>query len=126
MNDHEPTHSPDSPILDVEHLRDVCGGDLAFEREIIGDFLAQVTPLQEKLALAVASGNANTVSFAAHAIKGSSRSLGAVALGEACAELEEIGDQGDLTEAPAALKRIVAELARLRVRIQEHLDGLAA
>ena len=126
MMEQEPKHPAEPEILDLEHLREVCDGDLAFEREIVGDFLAQVTPLHESLAAALAVGDAAAIRFAAHSLKGSSRSLGAVALGEACAALEEIGNREDLARAPAALQRTTVEIGRLRQRIQQHLSGLAA
>ena len=124
MNDHEPSHS--FPVLDVEHLRTVCGGDLEFEREIIGDFMAQVDPLYGSLAAAVAANDAAGIRFAAHSLKGSSRSLGAVALAEACARLESMGQSGDLGDAPRSLEHAQAELTRFRQAIQIHLDRLAA
>ena len=123
---HEPEPDAEPEVLDLAHLRDVCSDDVDFEREIIGDFMDQIGPMFERLAGAVAAGEPSAIRFAAHAIKGSSRSLGAVALAEACGRLEAIEDAEGVADAGRLLDRAAVEVDRLRDRIQRHLEGRAA
>jgi two-component system, sensor histidine kinase and response regulator len=74
----------------------------------------------EALAAAIAQGQVEEVRKGAHALKGSSGTLGARELARACLELETAARGGDLASAPALLNRIrkqhacvLAELERL-------------
>lgn len=118
--------SEGAKVFDVEHLHMVCGGDPAFEREIIGDYLAQAEPQVARLEAAVASRNAGELHFVAHALTGGSRSLGGAAFGDACAELESLAKRGELDQAPSELARALGEWRKLREALQAHAAGLAA
>ena len=118
--------SGEQEILDLEHLRLVCCEDSDFEREIIGDFLAQAVPYVARLEAAVTAGDVTELKFVAHALTGSSRSLGAAAFGQACARLDALAKSGDLTDAPSALARAREEWERLRDRLEAHRARPAA
>lgn len=119
-------HGEEGKILDLEHLHMVCGDDSAFEREIIGDYLGQAEPNVARLAAAVATRDPVELKFVAHALTGSSRSLGGAAFGDACAELEGIAQRGEIARAPSALARALAEWERLREALCAHRDRPAA
>ena len=118
--------SEEPKVFDLEHLRMVCGEDPAFEREILGDYLDQAEPQVARLEAAALASDPVELKFVAHALTGSSRSIGAVAFGDACAHLEAIAKRGALDEAPAALPRALEEWRRLREALRAHRERLAA
>ena len=63
---------------------------------------------------------------AAHALKGSSRAIGAEALAAACAALEDAGKDGRTAEASVLSDRTAKEFERLRALLQAHLQEIAA
>ena len=69
---------------------------------------------------AIAAGDARHAGAIAHKLKSSSRSVGALALGDLCAGLENFGRTGDkaaivqsMAQFDAALVKVEAEIARL-------------
>lgn len=74
-----------APVLDREHLAQYTGGDAALEAELFSLLEGQIQALTEVLATTRDEGAWRT---AAHTLKGASRGVGAMALGDACAEAE--------------------------------------
>jgi len=62
---------------------------------------------------ALSHGNAQTLTYAVHTLKGSVANFAATNAFEAALKLEKIGRQGNLTQAKTALAELEAELARL-------------
>jgi HPt (histidine-containing phosphotransfer) domain-containing protein len=56
----------------------------------------------------------------AHKLKSSARSVGALALGELCVEIEQAGKAGQIEALAALLPRFEAEMAA----VDEYLDAL--
>ena len=102
-----------APVLDVEQLVRVAGDDPDFERQLRDDFLAGLRPLLAEAETALASGDGAALRGLAHRLKGSSRTLGGAAVGEACDVLEKAAERQGLEGAPAALWALRSELARL-------------
>jgi|GEM_PF-3457562 len=101
------------PSLEVERLRESCGDDEEIIDAVIEDYRAKTPPLIARLAEAVGAGDPEAVRFAAHTLKGSSRTVGAERLADLCERLEGDGRMGDLTRAPALLAQIQAEWPRV-------------
>lgn len=85
--------------------------------KVAGIFLDQAPPRLRQLRSAAAAGDAETVVEAAHFVKGSARSLGAVGLCELLQAIEdrgqdgELGDwEGELTAVERAFERTAGEL----------------
>jgi signal transduction histidine kinase/HPt (histidine-containing phosphotransfer) domain-containing protein len=76
-------------------------GDADALREIIEDFLQRVPSVLTRLRDAAARGDAAELVAAAHTLKGTSATLGAFALAERCARLEELTRTGSLQDAAA-------------------------
>jgi len=81
---------------------------------IMGAFLSTAPELLARMETSVTSGDAAQLATSAHALKGSSRAVGAEGLGAACEELAMLGEQNDLLAARDAVARAAAELLRLR------------
>jgi len=74
-----------APLLDLDHLARYTGGDPALEAELFDLFTRQAESCLARLA--EADGERDWKD-AAHTLKGAARGIGAMALGEACADAE--------------------------------------
>lgn len=93
------------PVLDRDHLAQYTGGDAALEAELFGLLSAQIDSCISQLRSTRAEAG---WAQAAHTLKGAARGVGAMALGEACAEAEHHPLDED------ALAQIEAEAVRAR------------
>ncbi len=80
--------------------------------ELANSFVAEAPAVVSSIVAALSAGDAEAVHEAAHRLRGMAMNLGAVALTDACGELEDIGRTGGLAGADVALTRIQAELER--------------
>jgi len=115
-----------SRVFDGTRLREISAGDEAFERELIEEFLNGSAAILDRLEAAVAAGDANAVRLEAHSLKGSSRDLGALALGDACDRLETLGRGADLSNAPPMVASVRQAFERVRVILASGEDRRAA
>jgi PAS domain S-box-containing protein len=74
-----------APVVDVGVLKDLVGDDPQTVRKILTEYLAQASRLSAELR---STRDHRQVSAIAHKLKSASRSVGALALGDLCAELE--------------------------------------
>lgn len=88
----------------LEHLREDLGEDAV--REVIAIFLERTPSMLAALRDAAERGDAVALRAAAHTIKGTSATLGALALSEQCAELERRSRAGDIADATARVAGI--------------------
>lgn len=83
-------HSP-LPVLDLEHLSAMTGGDGALSLEVLGIFREQA---QLWSRLLDPRGDACQWADAAHTLKGASLGIGALKLAAACERAEKTGRAG--------------------------------
>jgi signal transduction histidine kinase/CheY-like chemotaxis protein/HPt (histidine-containing phosphotransfer) domain-containing protein len=107
-------------VVDVGVLQGLVGDEPATVREFLCDYLASARRLSSELRRACATGNTHEVAAIAHKLKSSSRAVGAIELGDRCAELENAGKAGNrpaivqrMTRFEAALASVEAEIAGL-------------
>ena len=94
-------------VVDVAVLKALVGDDEEIVRELLSDYLVSARRLAVELRAACSAGDTRQVGAIAHKLKSSSRSVGALALGELCAELESAGKAGDKQRGrkrPAAIR----------------------
>ena len=97
------------PAIDratFEGMLDAVGGDPEFLAELVDAFVADIPAQLEAMRSGAAGGEAETVTRAAHTLKSSSASLGALALAEACRALEAQARGGDLVDADEHIARV--------------------
>ena len=100
-----PPLAPDDGPIDIVHLRRMTLGDVGLEREVLAMFSAQAVGLVGALAALPSDAGA-----LAHTLKGSARAIGAFAVADAAARLENlIRSSGDPAKALAELDDAVAE-----------------
>ncbi|SEO59086.1 PAS domain S-box protein [Nitrosovibrio sp. Nv6] len=100
----------DKPV-DVSVLKELVGDDPTVISEFLRDFRTSSGKTAAELRAACEAGQTETAGFAAHKLKSAARSVGALALGELCAEMEQAGKGGDAQKLNELLPRFESELA---------------
>jgi len=106
--------------VDINVLKALVGDDAAVIREFLHDFRISTATIAAELRAACQLGQATAAGAAAHKLKSSARSVGALALGEPCAEMEQAGKSGDNATLAALLPGFEQALAA----VGECLDAL--
>ena len=97
--------------VDVNVLKKLVGDDEEIIRDFLHDFRLSAEKIAAELRTACAAGQAADAGALAHKLKSSARSVGALALGELCAEMEQAGKGGDTAALATLLPRFESELA---------------
>ena len=115
------TATPVAPTesWDKTEALDRIGGDEELLMELCQIFLEESPKLLEKLRQAVAAGDSDGVSRAAHSLKGESSYLGAGPTSQAARQLEEMGRGKDLSRASETLAVLEREVAVLQHNLKE-------
>ena len=116
------THSKEGKPVDVSVLEALVGNDPEVISEFLRDFRASSDRIAVELRSACKLGQPQAAGAAAHKLKSSARSVGALALGELCAEMERTGKAGDMQALNALLPRFDAELGA----VDTYIDSLHA
>jgi len=103
--------------IDLEQLKLMTGGDAALAVEALGIF-RQSADLWSRLLDAQAEPS--QWADAAHGIKGAARSIGAMALGDACETAERLGRSGTATAVEAGVA-----VSEVKDRLGEALEAMA-
>ncbi len=113
-------NSPSSPI-DLEYLKK--SPEITEEKmwKLFKLYQKQTSKLLEELRAAVQAGNPKKVEFSAHKIAGSSISCGMVDIVPPLRKLEQLGEQGNLENAPRLVLQIDREFKRTNdfLRLQQ-------
>lgn len=104
-----------------EKLKNDVGAD--FVGELIAAYCDETPQLMAKLQLALTAQDADTFRQAAHSIKSTSNTFGALALGALAEELEMLGRAGDLADAQEKADRLAAEYDRVQQTLKDLSHG---
>jgi HPt (histidine-containing phosphotransfer) domain-containing protein len=104
---------PELSVFDESVLLKVLDGDRESAAEIAADFLDDLPVQLSGLREAVAAGDAVRVRRRAHALKGASASVGAEALRQLAAGLEQSAAAGVLDGASTVVAEVEQQLTRL-------------
>ena len=99
--------------VDVSILEGLVGNDPAVINECLQSFRASATKTAAELNLAYHAGLTAEVAVAAHKLKSSARSVGALVLGELCAGMEEAGSANQTAELTTFFLPFEAEMVAL-------------
>lgn len=113
--------SDSGDALDVYMLRDVCMNDAELERKFLTELLESGPTVLSDIERSLSANDARGVQAYAHAYKGNCFMLGVLALGAACADLEEQGRIGELGSSAESLARAQRELDRARRVVELYL-----
>jgi HPt (histidine-containing phosphotransfer) domain-containing protein len=106
-------------VVDVNVLKALIGDEETMIREFLHDFRLSAAKIGEELRTACAADQPTVAGAHAHKLKSSSRSVGALALGELCFEMEKAGKSGDKAALAVLLPQFEMELAK----VVAYLDG---
>jgi PAS domain S-box-containing protein len=112
-----------APAVDLTVLASLVGDDADIIRELLSDYLASVRRLTPELRQHASKGNARDVGSIAHKLKSSSRSVGALALGDLCNELENAGRAEDRDRIAQWLARFDSALPQIESEIEAFLHA---
>ncbi len=104
--------------VDVSVLAAQVGGEPEVLKEFLYDFRSSATRIAMELKIAYTAGQSLQVGALAHKLKSSARSVGALALGSLCVEIEQAGKAGQVEALTLLLPRFEAEIAA----VTEYLD----
>ncbi|MGN6318350.1 ATP-binding protein, partial [Trinickia sp.] len=113
----QPVHAQ---AVDIDVLKGIVGDDPDIVRELLSDYQQSVGRLAAELRAHCDAGRGREAGAIAHKLKSSSRSVGALTLGDLCAELENAGKAGDLAQLANWAKQFDAALAAVEDAL-EHL-----
>jgi HPt (histidine-containing phosphotransfer) domain-containing protein len=104
-------------VIDLSQLSTMTGGDADLAVEALGIF-RQSTEMWGRML--DPGADAEHWADAAHAIKGAARSVGLLALGDACEEAERLGRSGAATPAQAGVA-----ISSVKDRMGEAIEAIA-
>jgi HPt (histidine-containing phosphotransfer) domain-containing protein len=99
-------------------LLESLGGDADFVAELLETYFDDSSRLLAAMQEALSTGNAEDLRRAAHSLKSSSASFGALRLSNKCKELEDMGKAGALDGAAEQIDHIAAEYAKTRAALE--------
>ena len=117
----------DLPPLDLDVMREIVGAEEATLGELLVDYRASLLETRDIMRQACDAGNFTELAAAAHRLKSSSRSVGALPMGDLCAEIENVVKTANCdavaplmhaleSTLPVLLDAIGAALKRLGIR----------
>jgi HPt (histidine-containing phosphotransfer) domain-containing protein len=101
----------------LEELHDSTGGDPEFVGELIDAYLADAPAHLDAMRRAADEDDATLMNRAAHTLKSSSASLGALTLSALSRDVEELARRGTIPEGQALLPEIEAEWSRVEAAL---------
>ncbi|MBI1173731.1 MAG: PAS domain-containing protein [Sideroxydans sp.] len=109
---------PSAISLNLDVLKQLVGDDSAVIRQFLADFHSSATSMSAALHSAYAAGKVTEVGAIAHKLKSSARSIGALPLGELCAEMERAGKAADAN----ALAQLLPEFEQELSAVAQHIE----
>ena len=99
------------PPVDLNALKALIGDNESTIREVLQDYMNRSTGIAVELRAACRTGQSAVARAAAHKLKSSARAIGALALGELCADMERAGAAADIAALAEKLPLFDRELA---------------
>jgi signal transduction histidine kinase/HPt (histidine-containing phosphotransfer) domain-containing protein len=115
---------PGREVLDINVLKGLVGDEAGSLYELLKDFLGALSDGMAGIRSAAAAEDFDEVGSMAHRLKSSSRSVGALPLGDACAELENSSRLGNKNIAAAAVAAFETAAEEVLPKLREQLQQL--
>lgn len=106
--------------VDVQILKDLVGDDVEMINDLLQEYRDNAAATTKALHAAFQAGQWSIVGSTAHKLKSSSRSVGAMALGELCAKLEQAGKANDAKTLESLLPDFDNEMARVEAFLAQY------
>jgi HPt (histidine-containing phosphotransfer) domain-containing protein len=102
------------PLIDLEYLETLTGGDQAFKTELLQTFFEAIPEYFATLQKAIEDKDAYAIERGAHLIKGTSGSMGISSIQVIAAELEQKGRNKNITDADKFLHEMQGIVKQLQ------------
>ncbi|MCW8907922.1 MAG: PAS domain S-box protein [Sedimenticola sp.] len=112
----------DIHLVDINVLKQLVGDEKETLQEFLTEYLDSARTLSDNILSAFKADDVRHVSAVAHKLKSSSRSVGALALGDLCAGLENAGKEGDREYIREHLKELEETLNKIEIEIRDLLS----
>ena len=124
-------HAPAAPpkafaVFDQAALTATVGDDLEMQADILADYIPSAADLVQRIQAAISQGDMVEAASMAHRLKSSSRSVGALALGERSAHIELAARSGNRDGLSAEAADLDVTLAQTKAHIETHLTSPTA
>ncbi|WP_414530883.1 response regulator [Nodularia chucula] len=113
-------------IIDTEilnSLRDMMSGDEAAFKQLVNCYLTVTPKCIQNIKTSQAVKDAEGLWQAAHTLKSSSASMGAITLSQICQQLEAKGKSGDLANFEDICSELYQEYESVKLVLERELDG---
>ncbi len=120
------TSTNQAAVLDVEVLKKLIGDDPEMIAEFLQDFRLSAAEINKQITNAVKNGQFEEVRAAAHKLKSSARSVGALVLGDCCAAMESAAREKDANRLNELLLSFSTALDEVEARIGVMLEVRSA
>ncbi|MBX3616095.1 ATP-binding protein [Nitrosomonas sp.] len=107
-------------VVDVSVLKELVGDDPATIKELLLEFRTDAEKIALEILAAYQSKQFAVVGSLAHKLKSSARSVGAIALGDLCAEIEQAGKGSDAATLATILPQFSTQLAAVRSYLEKN------
>ncbi len=101
-------------IIDLDAALERLGGDRELLNELMQFFLEDSPGLLDQVRQGIGNGQAEPTERAAHSLKGLAANFGAQEAVRASQAIEQLGRNGDLAQAAAAVPRLEREISALQ------------
>lgn len=116
----EITDQENEAPVDVHILEGFVGNDPEIIKDMLHDYRISATQIAAELRAALRNNQLTTVGLIAHKLKSSSRSVGALKLGDICAEMEQAGKSNDRE----SLDSLIIQFDKALKAVETYLDAL--
>ena len=120
----ETTNPP--TVLDVRLLENLVGDDRAVVRSFLGEYREQARQDAEALRAALSEANLPRVGSIVHRLKSSSRAVGALVIGDLCADIEVAAKRHGLDEVNASVRLFDQAFSELERAMAWQLSSTSA
>jgi CheY-like chemotaxis protein len=103
-------------------LTDMVGDNPVMHQRLLEKFLLNAHQQVSSIEAATLAGDAHKAGTVAHTLKSAARSVGAMALGELCQQIETTGHAGNATACTALVQGLAEALAVAQQAIPQHLE----
>jgi len=111
----------------LQSLREMMGKDeIEGMRELLDCYLTDAPTLLQEMRSALASANLTLLNRAAHTLKASSASLGALTLATLCHDMEIACEAGLLRDGTDKMRRMEAEYGQVEAALRQEMQRLGA
>ncbi|MBC3881497.1 PAS domain S-box protein [Undibacterium sp. LX40W] len=111
----------DFPVWSQGALAELIGNNINLQKRLLTKFIAKGDDEVAAIKTAIEAKDPGKVKMLAHTMKSASRSVGALALGEACQEMEAAGREERLADCVLILPSLIDAYQGAKLRISEYL-----